>query len=72
MSDSESIAQLQMQLAHLQRHVSEQDAECYRLAQRLEAVQRLVQRQQLQLQSLADGSRSAAGEMPADEKPPHY
>ena len=42
MSQIESITELQSQLAHLERHVTEQDAEFYQLAKRLDALSQLV------------------------------
>jgi hypothetical protein len=72
MSQIESITELQSQLAHLERHVTEQDAEFYQLAKRLDALSQLVQRQQAQLSALSSGGVAGAGDMPANEKPPHY
>ena len=72
MSQTESITELQSQLAHLERHVTEQDAEFYQLAKRLDALSQLVQRQQAQLSALSSGGVAGAGDMPANEKPPHY
>ena len=72
MSQIESITELQSQLAHLERHVTEQDAEFYQLAKRLDALSQLVQRQQAQLSVLSSGGVAGAGDMPANAKPPHY
>ena len=72
MSDADSITELQTQLAHLERHITEQDAEFYQLAKRVDALTKLVQMQKLQLETLAERGSAGAGEMPADEKPPHY
>ena len=71
MSDSESITELQTKLAYLERHINEQDAEFYRLAQRVDALGKLVQVQKAQISALSSGG-SGAEDMPADEKPPHY
>lgn len=68
MSDNEPIIELQRKLTHLERHVEEQDAEQYRLAQKVEKLTQLVQRQNEKIKSL----EGAEGAMPADEKPPHY
>jgi uncharacterized coiled-coil protein SlyX len=72
MSDAESITELQTQLTHLERHITEQDAEFYQLAKRVDALSKLVQMQKVQIESLVERGSSGAGEMPADEKPPHY
>lgn len=69
MMQEESIIELQTQLAHLQRHVEEQDAEIYKLATRVEQLMELLQRQNLQLQAM--NARGGDG-LPAHEKPPHY
>lgn len=68
MSENEPIIELQRKLTHLERHVEEQDAEQYRLAQKVEKLTQLVQRQNEKIKSL----EGAEGSMPADEKPPHY
>lgn len=70
MSDSESITELQTKLAYLERHINEQDAEFYRLAQRVDALGKLVQMQKAQISALSSGGSGA--DIPADEKPPHY
>lgn len=72
MSDLDSISELQSQLAHLERHIAEQDAEFYQLAKRVDALSQLVQRQKVQLNALSSGGMAGAGDMPANEKPPHY
>jgi uncharacterized coiled-coil protein SlyX len=72
MQESELITQLQSQLAHLERHVLEQDTEFYQLAKRVDALNKLVQLQRAQLSALASETVPGAGDMPANEKPPHY
>lgn len=73
MSDAESIVALQTQLTHLERHIAEQDAEFYRLAKRVDALNQLVQVQKAQLNAMSSGGVPGGGdEMPANEKPPHY
>lgn len=72
MSDLDSISELQSQLAHLKRHISEQDAEFYQLAKRVDALSKLVQQQKAQMSALSSGGVAAAEDMPANEKPPHY
>jgi hypothetical protein len=72
MSDAESITQLQSQLTHLERHIAEQDAEFYQLAKRVDALSQLMQMQKAQINALSSGGVAGAGDMPADEKPPHY
>jgi uncharacterized coiled-coil protein SlyX len=72
MPDSESLEALQAQLNHLREHVTEQDAEIYRLSKRVDALLNAIQVQKLQIESLSGQGASGAGDMPADEKPPHY
>ena len=72
MLEAESIAELQSQLTHLERHIAEQDAEFYQLAKRVDALTQLVQTQKAQLSMLSSGGLTGAGNMPANEKPPHY
>lgn len=68
MSDTEAIAELQMKLTHLERHLAEQDSEIYRLSKRLEVLVKLLQSQQAKIEALSEGGAGA----PTDEKPPHY
>ncbi len=68
MTQEDPIIALQAKLTHLERHVEEQDAEQYRLAQKVEQLTKLVQRQEEKIKSLD----ASGGSMPADEKPPHY
>ena len=72
MLDLDSISELQSQLAHLERHIAEQDAEFYQLAKRVDALSKLVQQQKAQMNALSSGGVAGAGDMPANEKPPHY
>ena len=72
MSDTESITELQSQLAHLERHITEQDREFYQLAKRVDALSQLVQMQKAQINALSSGGVAGADDMPANEKPPHY
>jgi uncharacterized coiled-coil protein SlyX len=72
MSQNEAITELQSQFMHLDRHIAEQDAEFYKLARRLDALTELVQRQKVQIEALSSGGVAGAGDMPANEKPPHY
>jgi uncharacterized coiled-coil protein SlyX len=72
MSHLESIIALQTQLTHLERHIAEQDAEFYQLSKRVDALSQLVQMQKAQISALSSGGVAGAGDMPANEKPPHY
>ena len=69
MSEHEQIIELQTQIAHLQRHVEEQDAEMYKLSMRLDRLLKKLSEQESQLKALSERS---GGDMPANEKPPHY
>lgn len=68
MSDEDPIIALQAKLTHLERHVEEQDAEQYKLARKVEQLNKRILLQEEKIKSL-DGSGES---MPADEKPPHY
>ncbi len=70
MSDNEQIIELQAQVAHLQRHVEEQDAEMYKLSMRMDRLLKKLTEQETQIKALNE--RSGGGDMPANEKPPHY
>lgn len=70
MSATEEIIELQTQVAHLQRHVEEQDAEMYQMSLRIDKLSELVKQQTEQIKSLNE--RGGGGDMPANEKPPHY
>lgn len=70
MSDNEQIIELEAQVAHLQRHVEEQDAEMYKLSMRMDRLLKKLTEQETQIKALNE--RSGGGDMPANEKPPHY
>lgn len=69
MTESEEIIQLQTQLAHLQRHIEAQDAEMYKMSLRVDKLSELLKQQNAQIKAL---NEQGGGDMPADEKPPHY
>jgi uncharacterized coiled-coil protein SlyX len=69
MTTNEAIIELQMKIAHLERHIESQDAECYKLSQKLEKLNQMVREQNDKIKMLTE---SGSGAMPADEKPPHY
>ena len=68
MHKDDPIIELHQKLTHLERHVEEQDAEQFRLVQKVNQLGQLVQRQAEKIKSLEGSS----GAMPPDEKPPHY
>ncbi|HBR95154.1 SlyX family protein [Coraliomargarita sp. SDUM461003] len=69
---SESLQSLETRLAFLEKHVVEQDAEIYRLTQRIDTLVKVAKEQKAQLAAVAELNSQNAGDMPADEKPPHY
>jgi len=71
MSDSESIQALEYKLTQLEKHIADQDGEIYHLSKRVDQLMKSLQTQKLQLESLAGGG-GVGGDMPANEKPPHY
>ncbi|MGB0272701.1 MAG: SlyX family protein [Opitutales bacterium] len=70
MAESESIVELQAQVAHLQRHIEEQDAEMYKFAQRMDRMAELLQQQAVQLKALNE--RTSGSSAADNERPPHY
>ena len=64
----EELKSLQERITFLEKHVTEQDAEMYQQAKRIDALQLTIKKLELKLSALEDGG----GDMPADEKPPHY
>jgi len=72
MSESDSIEDLQTRIAFLEKHVVEQDAEMYQLSKRIDTLVKVAKDQKAQLAAVAELNSQSAGDMPADEKPPHY
>lgn len=72
MNSTNSNEQLESRLAHLEKHVAEQDAEIYQLAKRIDVLVKVAKEQKTQLAAVAELNSGNAGDMPADEKPPHY
>ena len=72
MSKSAPIEDLQSRIAFLEKHVAEQDAEMYQLSKRLDRLVKVAKEQKAQLAAVAELNSQSAGDMPADEKPPHY
>lgn len=70
-SQKESIESLQSRIAHLEKHLEAQDAEIYQLAKRVDTLVKVAKEQKAQLAAVAELS-SGQGDLPADEKPPHY
>ena len=63
---------LETRIAFLEKHVEEQDAEIYQLSKRIDTLVKVVKEQKSQLAAVAELNSQGAGDMPADEKPPHY
>jgi len=72
MSKSDLIENLQSRIAFLEKHVTEQDAEMYKLSKRVDSLVKAAKEQKAQLAAVAELNSQSAGDMPADEKPPHY
>jgi uncharacterized coiled-coil protein SlyX len=72
MSKSDPIEDLQSRVAFLEKHVTEQDAEMYQLSKRIDILVKVAKEQKAQLAAVAELNSQSAGDMPADEKPPHY
>ncbi|MEC8405322.1 MAG: SlyX family protein [Verrucomicrobiota bacterium] len=61
---------LQSQIAHLQRHIENQDAEIYKFAKRIDRIDQLLKLQSDQIKSLSErGINSFSSNI---ERPPHY
>lgn len=61
------IIRLEERIAHLERHIEQQDREIYRQG---EVIQKLVRESDNLRQRLEDVAD--AKDMPGDERPPHY
>jgi uncharacterized coiled-coil protein SlyX len=72
MSKSDLIEDLQSRIALLEKHVTEQDVEMYQLSKRIDSLVKVAKEQKAQLAAVAELNSQSAGDMPADEKPPHY
>jgi uncharacterized coiled-coil protein SlyX len=72
MSKSDLIEDLQSRIAFLEKHVTEQDAEMYKLSKRIDSLVKVAKEQKVQLAAVAELNSQSAVDMPADEKPPHY
>jgi uncharacterized coiled-coil protein SlyX len=72
MSKSDPIEDLQSRVAFLEKHVTEQDAEMYQLSKRIDSLVKVAKEQKAQLAAVAELNSQSAGDIPADEKPPHY
>jgi uncharacterized coiled-coil protein SlyX len=72
MSKSDLIEDLESRIALLEKHVTEQDAEMYKLSKRIDSLVKVAKEQKVQLAAVAELNSQSAVDMPADEKPPHY
>ena len=72
MIESNLIQELQSRIAFLEKHVTEQDAEMYQFSKKIDGLVKAAKEQKAQLAALAELTSQSAGDMPADEKPPHY
>ena len=72
MSKSDPIEDLQSRIAFLEKHVTDQDAEMYQLSKRIDSLVKVAKEQKAQLAAVAELNSQSAGDMAADEKPPHY
>ena len=69
---TESNAALETRIAYLEKHIEEQDTEIFQLAKRIDQLVQLAKDQKAQLAAMAELNSQSAGELPADERPPHY
>ena len=72
MIESDLLEDLQSRIAFLEKHVTEQDAEIYQLSKRIDGLVKTAKEQKAQLAAVAELNSQGTGDMPADEKPPHY
>ena len=68
--DPESTIELQSQIAHLQRHIENQDTEIYKFAKRIDRMDQLLKLQSDQIKSLSE--RGVDSSSSSSERPPHY
>ncbi len=68
---SDQLIHLQEKITFLEQHISEQDTEVYRLSLRVDKLQKEIETQKVQIQSLSSSGGGGAAS-PADERPPHY
>lgn len=66
----DEIKSLQERIAHLEKHIEEQDAEVYQQSKRIDSLVREIKKYESRFEALEQSSGS--GSIPADEKPPHY
>lgn len=69
--ENDRLSELESKLTQMQRHVVDQDREIYRLSQKLEQQNQALSKLRIQLESALSG-RMDGGDMPANERPPHY
>ena len=72
MSKSDPIEDLQSRIAFLEKHVTEQDTEMYKLSKRIDSLVKVAKEQKAQLDAVAELNSQSAVDMPADEKPQQY
>lgn len=63
---------IETRVSFLEKHVADQDAEIYKLTKRIDTLVKVARDQKAQLAAVAELNSGSAGDMPADEKPPHY
>ncbi len=68
--DPESTIELQAQIALLQRHIENQDAEIYKFAKRIDRMDQLLKLQSDQIKSLSESGVDSSSLN--RERPPHY
>lgn len=66
--DNQDIIRLEERIAHLERHIEEQDREIYRQGELVKRLVREVETNRQRLRDMAD----AKDIPPGDERPPHY
>ncbi len=62
---------LEEKVTHLEKHVTEQNTEIFRLGRRVDELLKALKKQESRIEALEDSSGEGAV-APADEKPPHY
>jgi uncharacterized coiled-coil protein SlyX len=70
--NSETKQSLETRITFLEKHVAEQDAEMYQMSKRIDTLIKVAKEHKAQLAAVAELNSQSAGDMPADEKPPHY
>lgn len=72
MSGEEDFSHMERRLKQMQQHISEQDAEIFRLTRRLDAALKRIEKLEGRLDAAGAESPIETDTSPREEIPPHY